>query len=282
MTFKLALIGHPVKHSASPGIHKQFLGQTGLKGSYNLLEIPPEQFETETLTQLKNEQWNGFNVTVPYKQKILPYLDHIDAAAERIGAVNTIVQLNGKWTGYNTDGEGFIEALNHSFPVQMANRDLQILLIGAGGATRAIYDTLVQNGYRFIDVANRTTETAKSLVNQLSKPHTETVCKTLQEAESVLDHYDVIVQTTSVGMKPASDRAVISLERIKPSAIVSDIVYQPIETSLLRQARLHGANVHYGHQMLLYQAKHAFKLWTGQTPEVTDLAQKMYLELEGG
>lgn len=278
--YQLGLIGYPIKHSLSPWIHEHFLKKTNLSGSYDIIEISLEENFSERIQQLRDQQIDGFNITVPYKQTIIPYLDELDANAKRIGAVNTVVLKDGKWIGYNTDGIGYVRSLEEAYPELFTNKSSRVLLLGAGGAARGIYDALTTSGFTYVDLANRTLSSAEEIA-ELKLPHTETKTFTLQEAEARLAEYDVIIQTTSVGMKPHIDKMVISLDHLKPETIVSDIVYQPLETTFLKTAQAKGAKIHYGHTMLLYQAQYAFEIWTNQQVEVGDMDEQLKSILEG-
>src|SRR5699024_6191136 len=248
--YKFGLIGYPVQHSLSPWIHEKFLEQAGLSGTYSLIEIKPDNF-SEEIAQLKASDMNGFNVTVPYKEKIIPYLDEIDEDAKAMGAVNTVLNKDGKWIGFNTDGKGYVRSLQHAYPQIFSNKARErLLLLGGGGAARGIYYALVTEGFQRVDIANRTIASAASIKSLTEeKKQTDTQILTLSEAEEALDQYSVVIQTTSVGMNPNSEESIISVERLKAETIVSDIVYQPIKTKLLTKSHDRGANIHFGHTM---------------------------------
>lgn len=277
MNYEFALIGYPIKHSLSPWIHERFLQQTELDGTYSIIEIDPEESFQKAVGQLKQSSLNGFNVTVPYKEKIMPYLDEIDEQAKHIGAVNTVLCKDGKWIGYNTDGMGYMRALLNKYPEIANNKEQTVLLLGAGGAAKGILYALLHHGYQNITIANRSLERA----NELASANDKVVVVSLEEAEAELASFQLVIQTTSVGMKPYETEQIISLEKIKREAIVSDIVYQPLLTSLLKEAQKYGANIHFGHSMLLYQAQYAFEIWTNKKPDMVSLDNQLKLELEG-
>lgn len=256
---EVGLIGYPLGHSKSPWIHQHFFDQIDIKGNYHLIEIEPSRFDQEINT-LKQSQLIGFNVTIPYKEKIIPYLDEISPEAERIGAVNTVVCRNKKWFGYNTDGVGLITALKNNYP-SLFTKNVSALILGAGGASRGIYFALANEKLSEIAIANRTLSRAENLV-ALNPSQAKVFPLSFKEAEAKLSQFDLIIQTTSVGMEPNDDEQVIDMSRLKKGSVVSDIVYQPFWTKLLKDARSQGALVHHGHEMLIYQAKHAFELWT--------------------
>jgi len=278
LNYELGLIGYPIKHSLSPWIHKRFLEQTKLNGTYSIIEINPADSFQKAIEQLKGEsKLNGFNVTVPYKEKIIPYLDEIDEQAKRIGAVNTVLNKNGKWIGYNTDGIGYMRALLHKYPELMNNKDIEVLLLGAGGAAKGILHALLHHGYENITIANRSLQRAEALA--LANESVKVL--SLNEIEKAIGSYRLIIQTTSVGMKPNESAKIISLQSIDEQAIVSDIVYQPLMTAILKEAKQQGAKIHFGHSMLLYQAQYAFEIWTNERPEMDALDEELKKVLEG-
>lgn len=277
--YRLGLIGYPIKHSLSPWIHHTFLEQENKKGTYELFEVSPQESVEKMLQALKDKGVQGCNVTVPYKEEVISLLDEVDESAVGIGAVNTIVFKNGMTFGYNTDGKGYVRSLETSFP-DIFKTPQSILLIGAGGAARGIYSALLDKGCKEVSIANRTQSSAES-IRKINKTRTRSKVMSLEEAENHLDAYDVVIQTTSVGMKPREEQTVLSLSTIQPGTIVSDIVYQPIETSFLKEAAKHQCHVHYGHTMLLYQAQYAFELWTGTKPEIGTMDEQLQHILEG-
>src|SRR5699024_2231905 len=278
MNYRLGVIGYPVKHSLSPWIHNRLLNIADLEGKYNVIEINPDHFSMQLL-ELKNKKINGFNVTVPYKEKIIPYLDEIDDEARVMVAVNTVLQKNNKWIGFNTDGKGYLRSLENKFPGILKNKMKSILIIGAGGASRGIYYALNSAGFKRIDIANRTLKNAESVV-KVKNNQTKSSFLSIKEAESTLDKYEIIIQTTSVGMKPREHETIMKLDQLKPGTIVSDIVYQPIMTSFLQEAKERKASIHLGHSMLLYQAQYAFEIWTKKLVPVDNLNKKLQAILE--
>ncbi len=194
MAYKLGLIGHPIGHSLSPWIHHQFLDLAELDGEYKLYE-GDHQALPNVLKNLKEKNIDGFNVTVPYKQVIVDYLDEIDEDAEILGAVNTVVNIEGKWKGYSTDGAGYVRSITEPFP-NLLNKEANVLILGAGGAARVIYRALVQQKLKTIDIANRSKEKAEAFL-ALRTGNVKTAVLSYQEAEAQLADYDLIVQTTT-------------------------------------------------------------------------------------
>lgn len=274
---ELALIGYPIMHSRSPWIHEHFFDQIEIEGRYQLLQIEPDQFDAE-INKLRAMSLVGFNVTIPFKERIIPYLDHISPDAEEIGAVNTVVCKNQKWYGHNTDGVGLTGALKIQFP-DLFEQKKSVLILGAGGASRGIYHAMLKEDFANVSIANRTLTRAETLL-ALNETDITGHALSYQEAEEQLGQFDLIIQTTSVGMKPNSADQVIDLSRLKQGAVVSDIVYQPFLTALLKAAEEQGGRIHHGHEMLLYQGKLAFELWSNQQVTVEPLLEKFIQTLD--
>ncbi|MFD2926039.1 shikimate dehydrogenase [Halobacillus naozhouensis] len=275
---QLGLIGYPIAHSLSPWIHHRLLTMHGIEGEYSLYECNPEQFPDQ-MEQLKGSKINGFNVTVPYKEKIIPYLDELDEAAKFLGAVNTVKSDNGRLIGYNTDGRGYAASLLNQYDDALKSSD-KVLILGSGGAARGIFYALLKHGVKKINVANRTVEKAQRVIEDL-QAHSTSSALTLQQAEEDLSQYDLIIQTTSVGMAPEKNRTLISLTGINANTIVSDIVYRPKKTSLLKEAERQGARLHYGHGMLLNQAILAFEIWSGKSTAASRIMTAFEEKLKG-
>lgn len=278
--YKLGLIGYPIQHSLSPWIHERLLQKAELQGEYRLFEITPEDDFKEKVLELKEKQLDGFNVTVPYKEKIIPYLNDMDDIAKEMQAVNTVVNENGRWVGYNTDGIGYVRSLENAYPDLFEHLNRKIMILGAGGAARGIYYTLTKFGFAQIDIANRTQEKAEDIA-KLGKDNTKTKIFTIEEASRHLDEYDLIIQTTSIGMKSVDLKPIVQLNRLNPETIMSDIVYQPLKTQILQDAERLGARILLGHTMLLYQAQYAFEIWTGMCPDVKEMEHELLAVMEG-
>lgn len=277
MSFTFGLIGYPIKHSLSPWIHEQFLNRTNQEGTYTIFEINPKDSFADELDKLRQQNLDGFNVTVPYKEEIIAYLDEVDAYAQKIGAVNTVLCKDGKWIGYNTDGLGYVRALEGKYPAITVDKEKKILVLGAGGAAKGIYHALIESGYEHITVANRTLDKAIALTNQQEASKATTI----EKAVEAITTFDIIIQTSSVGMKPNTNDVIIEFRELKQEVIVSDIVYQPLMTKMLQQASTLGANIHFGHTMLLYQAQYAYEIWTGIEPNMDELDEALQQVLEG-
>ncbi|HLR64471.1 MAG TPA: shikimate dehydrogenase [Pseudogracilibacillus sp.] len=275
MNYQFKLIGYPVKHSLSPWIHEQFLKDTDLTGTYELNEI---QDLSEDILTLKEANLNGFNITVPYKEDMMNYLDEVDPIAKQIGAVNTVLVKDNKWIGYNTDGIGFVRALQDAYEDMVSLEDKKIVILGAGGAAKGIYAAFTKENPKQIVIANRTIEKAQDIIHSNRR---NDIASHLNDVISHLEEADIIVQTSSVGMTPNEGESIVQLPQLKEDVLVSDIVYQPIETHFLSQAKKQGVRIHYGHTMLLYQAQYAFEIWTGKRPNAKPLIEKLEKILKG-
>ncbi|MGR9049294.1 shikimate dehydrogenase [Halobacillus faecis] len=276
--YKLGLIGHPIGHSMSPWIHEKLMEQQGIEGKYELLEIQPDEFG-EKVNLLKEKGLDGFNITVPYKEKIIPYLDGLDESARHLGAVNTVHHTDQGWIGYNTDGRGFVHSLKNRYP-DIFHKDANVLLLGSGGAARGIFEALSRTEINRVDIANRTIKRAEDLIQDIpTKGYAGAL--TLEQAKNTLMDYDLIVQTTTVGMNPDHDQMIVSLDHLTKGTVVSDIVYRPMKTKFLNEAEKRGARLHFGHEMLLQQAVYAFQIWTNTEPDSSLLLTEFEQKLKG-
>jgi shikimate dehydrogenase len=271
-----AVIGEPIAHSMSPQMHNDLFRHYNLDAHYQPLLVKKEDLKDAVLG-LKAIGVSGFNVTIPHKTEIIPFLDEVDALAMQIGAVNTVVNQNGKLVGYNTDGLGYIAGLSSLVPEILTQN---VLIIGAGGAARAIYYTLAKTGIQTLDMCNRTVQNAADLI--LNCPYKQSsIALSINEAENHLQHYDIIIQTTNIGMSPFLEQIPISFDRLKEGSIVSDIIYNPLETQLLKVAKEKKAVTQNGIEMFVHQGAIAFKYWTGIFPDVKRMKQNVLEQLGG-
>jgi shikimate dehydrogenase len=260
------IFGDPVSHSLSPLMQNEALHLAGIDAVYLPFHVRPSQLGS-AVQGVRALQIRGVNVTVPHKEAILEYLDEIDAQARLIGAVNTVVNRDGHLVGYNTDAPGLVRALEED--LQFAPAGKQILLLGAGGASRAALVALAKAGAAGITVANRNPERARSLVSEFSAlwpgtsfAHVDMGGETLRP---VLDRSDLLVNSTSVGLKGESFTS-ISPADLPVHALVYDMVYRQGGTALLQAAKARGVRAADGLGMLAAQGEEAFFLWTGQRP----------------
>lgn len=277
MTLKkwYAVIGDPISQSMSPFMHTEWFAEQGLDASYIPIRVKKEQLP-HAISSLKLLGASGWNVTIPHKEDIIPYLDHLDESAKWMGAVNTVVvEDDGSLTGYNTDGAGFVQSLEEEQGKHF--KQASILLIGAGGAARGISFALKSHGYTDISCANRTFESAQKLVDDIKG----TKAYSLKEAENLLGTFQILIQTTSAGMKNSTIATPLSLHLVNPSAIVADIVYNPLLTPFLLEAKEHGAKTVTGLGMFVHQGSLSFQKWTTHRPN-TERMMKELEQLLGG
>lgn len=261
MTTLTGLIGYPVSHSKSPCIQAYWIAQHQLDADYKLFTTAPARLR-QTMLHMRKKNTLGVNITVPHKQSVIEYLDGVDDTAKRIGAVNTVINKNGKFIGSNTDAYGFItnlkEALGDLKPYLK-----NVVILGAGGATRAAIVALKDAGASNITLTNRSGEKAQGLADEFHVEHLPWSVRNNLLAEATL-----LINTTSLGMEGQPELS-IDVSLLPASAAVHDIVYAPLETELLKSARARGLKIVDGLGMLLYQAQKAFELWHGILPEVT-------------
>lgn len=266
-----AVIGNPISHSLSPFMHETWLQENNIDASYIPVHVEEDNLK-DAVEALKLLGCSGWNVTVPYKNEIIPYLDDIDISAQGIGAVNTVVKTeDNRFIGYNTDGLGFIQSLG---PIHTND---QILLVGAGGAARGIAHALKQSGFRNISFANRTQANAERLVNELQIGQ----AISLQKAEDCLNSFDIVIQTTPQGMKNHVNTLPIQLNNIKEHAIVADIVYNPLVTPFLKEAGKYNVRTVNGLGMLVHQGAIAFSYWNGINPNSDKMMAQLTEQLGG-
>jgi shikimate dehydrogenase len=264
-TFGIAgLLGWPVAHSRSPVIHNHWLGHYGISGRYVLFPVPPEKLEA-AVCGIAALGLRGCNVTTPHKQAIFPLLDRVDDLARRIGAVNTVVvEKDGTLTGFNNDGNGFIQSLRDADPNWRPDCG-PIVVLGAGGAARAVVASLAAQGATEIRLANRTPDKAREIAEAVGR-----VVKVLhwEQRADALEGALLLANATSLGMsgKPPLE---VPLDRLPKQALVGDLIYIPPETPLLAAARMRGNVTVNGLGLLLNQARPAFNAWFGVMPEIT-------------
>lgn len=257
-------MGWPVDHSLSPALHGFWLAAHGIEGSYQRLPIAPDQLG-QALGELHEKGFVGVNLTVPHKEPALGFMQRLTPEARRIGAVNTVfIDNDGVLTGTNTDAFGFINNLRAGAPRWQAGRGPAVVL-GAGGAARAVCFALQNAGVPEIRVLNRTAARSQALADALGAP---LVSVPWDEAKDALEGAALLVNTTSLGMK-GQPPLEIDLAPLPATAVVNDIVYVPLETPLLAAARARGNTAVDGLGMLLYQAQPSFAGWFGVKPEVT-------------
>ena len=266
------VMGCPVHHSLSPRLHGYWLEQLGIEGSYLPLAVSPDRLG-EAVRVLPALGFRGANVTIPHKEAVIPFLDELGETAKRIGAVNTIVvRQNGSLFGDSTDGTGFMAALRQEAPQWKAGA-VPVVVLGAGGAARAVVDVLHRAGVPEFRLVNRTRDRAEALAHHLGVN-----ARVFDWGDEVaLEGAGLLINTTSLGMvsRPPME---LELGKLLPDSVVFDLVYNPLETGLLREAAQHGFAALNGLGMLLHQAVPGFEAWFGIRPSVTS-SLRQYVEV---
>ncbi len=269
------IIGDPINHSLSPGMQNAAFNALGLNCTFIAFRVPANELK-ESIESLRSINISGFNVTVPHKVEVMNYLDELDVTAKKAEAVNTVNNIEGILKGYNTDIYGFIEPLRRR---HVDFKGLKVLLIGAGGAARAVIAALSgQEGIAKVIIANRNPERAKELANIGLGLGLKCETISLDKAQDVSSDSDLVVNSTTIGMN--NEPSVIDVDHIKKGSIVYDIVYRPVTTQLIENAKYAQATVVYGYEMLIEQGAKAFEIWTG-IPAPRDVMKKNLLGIFG-
>lgn len=254
-----AILGYPVKHSLSPQLHNGWFEKEMLNCAYLSFE-PDSRNLKKTIESLKILKFRGFNITAPHKIEAMKYVDFVDKAAKKIGSINTVVVKNNKLYGYNTDGSGFIQDLNAK---KINLNDKNVLVIGAGGAARAIVYALKNTKVKKIYIANRTLANAQNLAKTLKVKSID-----INKASELLSQIDLLVNCSSCGMKKEDSLPFIA-DKVKKSLIVYDLIYSKV-TPFVKFAKAKGLEVFTGKGMLVRQGASAFEMWTGKYPKITE------------
>ena len=260
------VIGDPVAHSLSPAMHNAAFEH--LRLDYVFLAFRVKAAEVENAVRgMRALGIHGLNVTMPHKNAVIAYLDEVNETARRLGSVNTILNHNGRLRGFSTDGTGALQALRQN-GVELGGK--KVLLLGAGGAAKAGAFALAGEAAEVV-VLNRTPEKAKDLAEALSQKLGKKVVGGSLSPRSIQEHLrdaDVLVNATSAGMHPFPEQSLVKPEWLKPSLAVMDMVYNPLETRLAKDAKAAGAHVVSGVEMLIYQGAASFEIWTGRKAPV--------------
>lgn len=274
-TSLFGLFGNPVKHSLSPVMHQAAFNSLGLNAVYLAFQVE-EAYLREAVGAIRALSIRGVNVTIPYKVDVISFLDEVDEEALRIGAVNTIRNLSGRLIGYNTDGIGYIRSLQEAFHPDF--QEMNVTILGAGGAVRSVAYSLARQDVRRITIVNRDQEKAKNLSLFLSS-----ICPVhvagWEELEAILKETDLLINGTPVGMHPHIENTPVPKDMLHPDMIVSDLIYTPFTTRLLKEAEEQGAAIHRGLKMLLYQGVLAFEIWTGLPAPIEVMEKALYNHL---
>lgn len=255
------LIGYPIKHSLSPFMHNAAFNALRLDAEYQLFELKAQELEN-FLKSLSQKNIYGLNVTIPYKEQVVPFLGKVSAEAELIGAVNTIKVLQDKLEGFNTDGAGFLKHLSEDLKFNAQGKSIAV--IGAGGAAKALTVSLSKAGAKRIAVYDVEKEKSRRLIAHLKENFKETEFNQADSIEEIgIQNSDLLINATPIGLKD-TDPCIVSEGLMHEGLLVYDLIYNPKETKLLKMAREKGARVSNGLGMLLYQGMLSFEIWTGK------------------
>ena len=260
------VIGNPVQHSLSPVIHNGAFKRLGWNAVYLAFEVKNVE---EALRGIRGLGLKGVSITIPFKTEVIPFLDKVEGSAKKIGAVNTIVNRRGKLIGYNTDCDGALEALEEK--VRLKGK--KVVLLGAGGAGRAIGFGLKERNCQLI-VANRSRDRGEALSRELKCyfiPMSSLVKMKAGELQA-----DVVINTTSLGMVPRERETPIPKKLLRKGMMVMDIVYEPLQTKLLREAKEKGCLTINGLEMFVHQGAAQFEIWTGRRPDLKQIRNDLY------
>jgi shikimate dehydrogenase len=276
-TTVVGIMGDPVEHSLSPPMHNAAFQELKLDYVYVPFHVKRGNLAL-AMEGARKMGIKGLNLTIPHKIEVINYLDEVDEVAKLIGAVNTVNFTDDLVTGYNTDGIGAVKAIEEVRSI----KNKKIIIIGAGGAARAISFQLLLSGAGEVLIANRTREKACILADNLNEISATSVgCLGLDDELTLeLEDTDVLINTTPIGMHPhEDDEPLVTADMMHPDLVVNDIVYNPLETGLLREADKAGAIKVPGTKMLIYQGMEAFRIWTGKTPQLETFETVLMKEL---
>lgn len=276
-TFNLGLIGHPLGHSLSPKIHIAALKACGLQGNYSLFPIQPDDRQglKDLLVRVRSGEIHGLNITIPHKQTVIPFLDELTQTARAIGAVNTIYLREDKLIGDNTDASGFLIDLKKILAddrSKIVNRkpllskvEASAIVLGAGGSARAVVYALLSDGWN-VTIAARRLEQAQALADSFTNCQLQ-ITNFINLPTFQFSTFNLIVNTTPLGMYPNMEQSPLPENvMLPPDVIVYDLVYNPLETKLVREAKAKSCHAVTGLGMLIEQAALSFELWTGYNP----------------
>jgi len=280
MAQMVGLLGHPVGHSYSPRMHNAAFQALNLPYVYEAFDVLPDHL-ADAVGGMRALRFRGFNVTIPHKVAVMELVDELSEEAVGIGAVNTVViGEDRKLYGTNTDGMGYMRSLREETGISFSGA--RVVLLGAGGAARAVGYTLLKEGIAVLRIANRNVERAHQLAERLQATFAgrnvkaEVEVRPLADVSRWLTDADLVINTTSVGMYPRVEEAPVQtdwLRMLPEHAVVSDLIYNPRKTVLLREAERYGLRIHGGLGMFVYQGAEAFRLWTGQEAPVAVMRQ---------
>lgn len=265
------IIGDPINHSLSPAIHNAAFNTLGLDCSYIALRVQEGQLKN-SIDSLRAINIGGFNVTMPHKVKVLNYVDRCDKTVQLVGAANTVDNEEGKFCAYNTDVAGFIRPLRER---KISFNGIEVLILGAGGAARAVVVALSgERGIANINIFNRNTDRSTNLSKLVKELGLKASIVSNDDIQKMASKSELIINTTPLGM--SNEESLIKSASISKDSIVYDIVYKPINTKLIVNAKTAGAQVVYGYEMLLEQATASFKIWLKMDPPIDSMKKVLF------
>jgi shikimate dehydrogenase len=265
------IIGDPIDHSLSPAIHNAAFNTLGLNCSYIAFRVQEDQLKN-SLDSLRVIKIAGFNVTMPHKVRILDYVEHHDKTVQLVGAANMVNNEDGEFCAYNTDVIGFIKPLHER---KIDFNGFEVFILGAGGAARAVAVALSgERGIRNINIFNRNTDRSTKLSNMVKKLGLEATIISNDDIQNIASKCNLIINTTPLGMN--NEKSLIRSTSIRKDTIVYDIVYKPIITNLVENAKTAGAEIVYGYEMLLEQATASFKIWLQMDPPIESMKEALF------
>ena len=269
--YKIAILGYPIKHSLSPKIHNYWLKEMKINGKYTAIKTPIKNLE-KTIKNLSNKGYKGLNLTIPLKEEVLKYINSKNKIVDIIGAANVLIfSKKGHVKGKNTDVYGFKKSILKL--VKNKRKEIAIV-IGSGGAARAIVYVLIQMNYKKIIIYNRTKKNAEIIKKDLLKKHssklqTKINCENLKKIKNNIKKTNLLINTTPMGMKNFPNLN-IDIKDLRRDAAVFDLIYNPLETKLIKESNKRGIKNTNGLDMLIYQAQKSFYYWLNKTPKITD------------
>jgi shikimate dehydrogenase len=273
------VIGDPIEHTLSPTIHNAAFNHLGLDFVFLAFRVKTADLEN-ALRGIRGLGIHGLNVTMPHKNAVTAYLDELDEAVKFLGSTNTILNKEGKLSGFNTDGVGALNAIREN-GIELAEKKL--LLLGAGGAAKAIAFTLAKEVGELV-VLNRAGGKSKELAERLTRTLGKKVVGSALTLDAIADNLqdsDVLINATSVGMNPAANQSIVPPHLLRSDLTVMDIVYDPVETKLAKNAKAAGAKVISGVEMLIYQGAASFEIWTGHSAPIEVMRKAALNKLSG-
>lgn len=258
------VIGDPIRHSRSPLMLNRAFQAAGINAVYTAFHVTPDKLK-DAIDGVRALGMGGINVTIPHKENVMKLVDELDAGAKEIGAVNTIVNRDGRLIGYNTDGIGYVRSLKEETNVKLEKS--RILVLGAGGAARGVVYALTLEKPDRIYIFNRTSERAERLAKDMSR-FGDVSGMGNERMGDIMKEADIVINTTSVGMSPHTEQMPLDPDDLREGQLVSDLIYNPLTTRLLQEAEKRGCRIHGGLGMFVYQGAYAFEYWTGKEAPV--------------